>query len=105
MIRQILFLFIVVICLLFIITTQVSASEKSNVKNRSNKIVNKLTDKKSQLGAELKTDFQFDDMSVHGRYNNGFEGVATIENEKKLHDLLGFRTNYRDRIIKSREQF
>ena len=94
--RQAVFLFVVVICLLFIIATQVSAKEPEQGKQTTNR--------SSQMGAKLGTDFQFDDLAVRGRYNSGFEGVATVENEKDLTDILGFRMNYHDRIVKSREQ-
>ncbi|MCB0350658.1 MAG: hypothetical protein KDD38_05705 [Bdellovibrionales bacterium] len=56
------------------------------------------------IQSQLGTDHSFNELSVRGRYQSAFEGVATVENEKELHDLLDYRTNYNDRIKGSRVQ-
>ena len=50
-----------------------------------------------------KTEHNFNDMDVKGRYQTPMEAVITIENEKVLDDLLGARTNFKDRLKKQAE--
>lgn len=52
----------------------------------------------NQLGANLGTEFQFDNLSVHGRYQGPFQGVATVENEKDTMQLIDYRREYKDRL-------
>ncbi len=58
----------------------------------------------SSIEGKLSTEHKFDELSVRGRYQSGFEGVVTVENEKKINDLLDYRTNYNDRINNSRAE-
>jgi hypothetical protein len=50
-------------------------------------------DKNGQLG----TDFSFEAASIHGKYQMAGQGVATVEDEKVLDDLLGLRLQFKDR--------
>jgi len=56
------------------------------------------------MGAKLGTNFNMNDVSVHGRYDNALGGVSTIENEKIANDLLDYRTEYKDRLQRSLSQ-
>jgi hypothetical protein len=84
---------------------QKTSKGKRVIDKNTGKKAHKISDKKSPLGAKLATDHTFDNLSVNGRYQSAFEGVATVENEKQLQDLLDYRTNYDDRIRHSQTQF
>lgn len=77
--------------------TSFAAAEASAKKKSKNKDV-------SRLGEKLGTEHNFNELSVRGRYQSGFEGVAIVENEKGIEDLLDYRTNYNDRIQTSKSQ-
>ncbi len=49
----------------------------------------------------LSTDVRFDDQLVNGKFQNSFEAVSIVEDEKELDDLIGIRTSFKDRIKKS----
>jgi hypothetical protein len=55
-------------------------------------------EKLQTMGAQLGTDFRFSGLSVSGRYQSANEGLATIENEKPLLDLLDYDRNFNQRI-------
>ncbi len=55
-------------------------------------------------GTKLSTDMHFDELNVHGKYQAGDEGYATVEDDKQLNDLLDYRKDYKDRLSKSRFQ-
>jgi hypothetical protein len=61
---------------------------------KSKKAAKKATTPKS----ELSTNVEFDPMTVHGRYQYAAEGLAKVEDEKALYDLLGPRKNFKDRM-------
>ena len=46
----------------------------------------------------LNTSFDFEDQIVQGKYQYPDEGVATVENEKNLKDLLEVRKDFKDRM-------
>ncbi|MBY0384223.1 hypothetical protein K2X05_03615 [bacterium] len=50
-------------------------------------------DKDSQLG----TTFSFEAASVRGKYQTAGQGIAMVEDEKVLDDLLGLRRSFKDR--------
>lgn len=49
--------------------------------------------------SQLGTNFSFDAASVHGKYQMAGQGVATVEDEKVLDDLLGLRRQFKDREL------
>ena len=56
--------------------------------------------KKALPGAQnsqLGTNFSFEAASVRGKYQMAGQGVATVEDEKVLDDLLGLRRSFKDR--------
>ena len=48
--------------------------------------------------AKLSTDLRFSDMEVSGKYQYADEALALVEDEKGLDDLLGLRSDFRDRL-------
>ena len=46
----------------------------------------------------LGTNFYFNAVTVHGHYESPDESIVTVEDDKKLGDLLDYRTNYRNRL-------
>ncbi len=46
----------------------------------------------------LGTNFYFNAVTVHGRYETPDESIVTVEDDKKLGDLLDYRTNYKNRL-------
>lgn len=55
--------------------------------------------------AKKSTQVNFDDMLVQGKFQFSDEAVTTVEGDQVLDALLGVRTDFKDRIIKSSEQF
>ena len=47
------------------------------------------------------TNFEFNDAMVKGRYHSAGEGMAVVEDEKKINDLLALRKNFKDRVRKN----
>ena len=62
--------------------------------------VKKVAAKKNK-DANMGTDFQFDNSMVNGRYQSADEALAVVEDEKNLNDLIGPRTQFKDRLKKS----
>ena len=48
--------------------------------------------------SQLKTNMKFDDFQINGKYMFSREAIAKVEDEKNLSDLLGLRTNFKDRL-------
>lgn len=81
-----------ILVLVFSAITAMAAPAASDEKN------NKKADKKS-------TEVSFEDVLVQGKYHFSDEAVTTVEEDKVLDALLGVRTNFKDRIQQSSEQF
>jgi hypothetical protein len=47
---------------------------------------------------ELSRDVVFDGSTVNGRYLSAGEAISTVEQEKKMNDLIGVRANFNDRL-------
>lgn len=62
------------------------------------KLGKKIKKGPNHLGSNLGTEFQFNDLSVRGRYQGAFQGVATVENEKNPTRLIDYRKDYKDRL-------
>lgn len=52
----------------------------------------------------LSTDVNFNDHLINGKYQASTESMTTVENEKSLQDLLGFRSHFKDRMTQSLER-
>lgn len=48
-----------------------------------------------------KTDHNFEDLLVQGKYHFSDEAVTTVEEDKVLDSLLGVRTDFKDKIEQS----
>lgn len=55
------------------------------------------------IGANLSTSHSFNGLNVNGRYQSAFEGLATVENEKPILDILDYPKTYKDRITTSKK--
>ncbi len=60
-----------------------------------------VTKNNSKNSSKLSTDVRFDGQLVGGRIQSPFESLTVVENEKEIDDLIGMRTNFSDRIMKS----
>gem|GEM_PF-3337297 len=79
----------------------VNASKTKNVSHLKSKKPFKATSQvqvNSKLG-NLSTDVRFDGSAVHGKFQSAADGVATVEDDKYLDDLLGVRKSFADREI------
>lgn len=84
---------------LIVLITIISASfshAATSAKKRSTKKVQPAA--VAQPKSKLSTDISFDDMFVGGKYQYADEALAVVENEKILHDLLGVRMDFKDRL-------
>ena len=52
--------------------------------------------------SSLTTDAKFADQSVGGKYQLPMEALSVVENEKAIDDLIGVRTNFRDRVKRTK---
>ncbi len=48
--------------------------------------------------ANLKTNMKFNDLRVNGKFMFSREAIAKVEDDKNLSDLLGLRTDFKDRL-------
>lgn len=89
------FLLIQVLVLTLGLNTLAQAKgSKGKIKNRQ-EVTKNVTqkDKDGQLG----TSFSFEAASVRGKYQTAGQGIAMVEDEKVLDDLLGLRRSFKDR--------
>jgi hypothetical protein len=86
---------ILFIAVLFLAGSAQAKASKSKAKGSKTKVTKKVTadDENSQVG----TSFAFDAASVRGKYQMAGQGIATVEDEKVMDDLLGLRRTFRDR--------
>lgn len=87
--------------LLFIAISLIFASQPVFAAKASKKQAVKKSAAKKNKDANLGTDFQFDNSMVNGRYQSADEALAVVEDEKTLNDLIGPRTQFKDRLKKS----
>lgn len=52
-----------------------------------------------------ETSHNFEDLLVQGKYHFTDEAVSTVEEDKVLDSLLGLRSDFKDRMAQSVEQF
>ena len=60
---------------------------------------------KEAKDAGVQTSHSFEDLLVQGKYHFSDEAVSTVEEDKVLDSLLGVRADFKDRMVKSAEQF
>lgn len=54
---------------------------------------------------KTETSHNFEDLLVQGKYHFTDEAVSTVEEDKVLDSLLGLRSDFKDRMVQSAEQF
>ena len=70
-----------------------------------------LAEKKKELPIETtnqaksEKSHNFEDLLVQGKYHFTDEAVSTVEDDKVLDSLLGLRSDFKDRMVQSAEQF
>lgn len=68
----------------------------------SAKAVTSLTSSKEKVaGVSEKTEHNFEDLLVQGKYHFSDEAVTTVEEDKVLDSLLGVRSDFKDKIEQS----
>lgn len=60
--------------------------------------------KRTQTQSKLSTSMAFNGSRVDGQYQLPSEATAKIENEKPIEELLGLRTQFRDRMKQDEER-
>ena len=60
--------------------------------------------KLSSSSEPVSRDVVFDGSTVSGRYHSAGEAVTTVESEKKMNDLIGFRRDFKDRLTVQRAE-
>jgi|GEM_PF-4572738 len=58
----------------------------------------------SKAKGKLSREVVFDGSVVNGKYLASGEAVSTVENEKKLNNLIGMRADFKDRLEDQRAQ-
>lgn len=84
------------ILIMFIFSASAQAKTAKSKKHSSKSHVSKKVTpsaEKSQIG----TSFSFDAASVRGKYQMAGQGLALVEDEKVIDDLLGLRKQFKDR--------
>lgn len=79
----------------------VSKSAKVSKTKKSLKSKSAAVDK---TRGDLKTNVSFDDTVLHGQYQMPEEGLAKVETEKVLSDILGVRQHFKDRLSEASQQ-
>jgi hypothetical protein len=82
-------------------TKSLKAKAKTSQAKSQSHTRKKAATRNNPLGAKLGTEFDFNDMTVRGQYMTGFEGLATVEGDKGLDDLLDYRKELKDRVQSS----
>jgi hypothetical protein len=76
--------------------TKKASSKAKKVAKAKSKSISKA--KNPPSAKKMSRDVVFDGSTVNGRYHSAGEAVATVENEKKLNDLIGARKDFKDRL-------
>ncbi len=74
----------------------------ANAKPRTSNATPVVAQVKSPSMAKLSTDIHFDGVNVNGRRQSPFGASAIVENEKVTPNLIDYRSNYNDRILRSK---
>lgn len=89
-----------VICFILILLVGLNPAEAKNTVKKASKTNKTAVTKKGtakSTDGQLGTSFSFDAASVRGKYQMAGQGIALVEDEKVLDDLLGVRKQFRDR--------
>ena len=53
---------------------------------------------------DVKTEHNFSDMLINGKYQYPDESLVKVDDDKLLTDLIGYRKNFKDRLGRSMSQ-
>lgn len=79
-----------------VVKTAAKSTKTASLK-ASQKVTKNVTGVKTK--SQLGTSFSFDAASVRGKYQMAGQGIAMVEDEKVLDDLLGLRRSFKDREL------
>lgn len=82
--------------------TTIKPASKGTKLSKKQKASGKTGPSKSK--GKLSRDVVFDGSVVNGKYLASGEAVSTVENEKKLNNLIGMRADFKDRLEDQRAQ-
>lgn len=85
----------IILLIVFFTVSFAEAKDKASKSKPKPSVTKKVSD--SRKTDELGTSFSFDPASVRGKYNMASQGIARVEDEKVLDDLLGLRRSFKDR--------
>jgi hypothetical protein len=93
-----------VVIFAFISLIFVGSAEAKSAKSTKKAATSAKTEvtKKSTLpgaNSQLGTSFSFDAASVRGKYQLAGQGIASVQDEKVMDDLLGIRRQFKDREV------
>lgn len=88
--------YLVLITILTVFGGSPAFAKTKKAKSAPKSKVTKTVKKQTQDG-QLGTSFSFDAASVRGKYQMAGQGIAAVEDEKVLDDLLGLRRSFKDR--------
>lgn len=89
------FLLIQILVLTLGLNTLAQAKASKSQKKNPQKVTKKVTSRAQD--SQLGTTFSFEAASVRGKYQTAGQGIAMVEDEKVLDDLLGLRRSFKDR--------
>lgn len=78
-------------------------SVKAPAQKRGHKPKQKSS-KKTAGGSNLSRDVVFDGSVINGKYLAAGEAVSTVEADKSLSNLIGLRTDFKDRLADERQR-
>lgn len=81
--------------------TAVKADVKAQEQTKSKA---KASKKANAKNSKLSRDIVFDGSVVKGKYLSAGEAVSTVESEKTLDNLIGVRTDFKDRLAAERQR-
>lgn len=87
---------LVKICIAILMVTPLAYGKDKTSKSKKRGIEKSRLE---SMGAKLGTEFKMNGLNVGGRYQSASVGLATVENDKPLYDLLDY-----DRDFKSRSE-
>lgn len=89
------FLLIQILVLTLGLNTLAQAKSSKSKKQSTAQVTKKVTQRAQD--SQLGTNFSFEAASVRGKYQTAGQGIAMVEDEKVLDDLLGLRRSFKDR--------
>lgn len=91
----------------FLILLLIATPAFAKTKVSKSSVKSKVTKNVTQRGTDgqLGTSFSFDAASVRGKYQMAGQGIASVEDEKVIDDLLGLRRSFKDRDVQESKRW